>query len=75
MPPGPDCEMASVSGMDPDEVRSDASHWSLVHDRTSLSRDISTVSGVEDGYAHALTLRLPLVAAATCLWAAERCLQ
>ena len=40
---------ASLSGADPDEVRSDVSHWSLEHDR-SLSRDISTVSGVEDGY-------------------------
>ena len=53
MPAGPDCEMASQSGNDPDEFLSNASHWSLEHDRNGLSRDISTVSGVEDGYAHA----------------------
>ena len=50
MPAGSDVAMCEtiLSGLDPDEVRSDASHWSLEHDR-SLSRDMSTVSGVEDG--------------------------
>ena len=36
------------------------SHWSLEHDR-SLSRDISTVSGVEDGYTHAHTVHTSLM--------------